>query len=109
MSPEDVLALLSPAQREAFQQTLADPAKVSALVAQEFQEDPPWWTIPKREEEDGEEEEKEEDLPPIVASEELPVLKVGADGKVVGHQLVYNLVAVLYVPLLHFYDYISSC
>jgi hypothetical protein len=101
LSPDDLLALLSPAQRAAFDMTLQDPTKVTALVAAEFQGELPWW---EHKEEaalagEGDEELPEESVRPALLDERiLPPLKLGADGKaVVSPQLVYNLVAVLYV------------
>ncbi|KAL8276114.1 hypothetical protein RQP46_011496 [Phenoliferia psychrophenolica] len=98
LSPEDVLALLSPAQRATFQQTLQDPTKVSALVSAEFQDEPPWWIKAEKpsveDEESGDED--GERLPPLLSEQQLPPLKLGPDGKVVGNQLVYNIVAVLF-------------
>ncbi|KAK4695655.1 hypothetical protein P7C70_g8512, partial [Phenoliferia sp. Uapishka_3] len=105
LSPEDVLALLSPAQRAMFQETLQDPAKVSALVSAEFMDEPPWWiptskSTPAGDEDDEEEsDEEEEDLkPPMLREDQLAVLKSDPEGKVVGHQLIYNITAVLCDP-----------
>lgn len=104
LSPDDVLALLSPAQRATFQQTLQDPSKVSALVSAEFQDEPPWWIksekardVPEDSDEDSGDDEQES-LPPILGDDQLPPLKTGPDGKILGHQLVYNIAAVLLVP-----------
>lgn len=101
---------MSPSQREAFDTTLSDPARVSALVAEEFQSDPPWWElanrVPETEEQEvsGEVHEYEEAVVPELVDEKLlPPLKVGEDGKVVANPLlVYIVVAVLCVfPLGH--------
>lgn len=97
------MALLSPAQQAAFQQTLQDPSKVSALVSAEFLDEPPWWIKSDKatKDDDGNDSEsgneEADDLPPILREEQLPPLKAAADGSVVGRQLVYNVVAVLYV------------
>ena len=110
LSPDTLLALLSPAQLAAFQSTLADPTKVTALVDQEFDPDLPWWELPEsdvpfvddaRNHDDVDEDEAEADLtpppakPPLLAPSELPPLRM-VDGQVaVNGKLVYNVVAVL--------------
>ncbi|GAA5898471.1 hypothetical protein JCM6882_007785 [Rhodosporidiobolus microsporus] len=122
LSPEDLLALLSPSQQAAFQSTLQDPTRVTKLVEEQFEGEEPWWIVEeerrvlremregarraaregKGEEEDGEEESDEEDedeedvRPEMVDEGKLPPLKVGPDGKAVANpQLVFNVVAAL--------------
>lgn len=112
LSPEDLLALLSPSQREAFDSTLRDPARVTALVREEFEGDLPWWAIEKEEPLEGEnqtpEEEDEEDpavQPDFVEFKSLPALKLAEDGKPIGNpRLVFNVVAVLFVVSILFPD-----
>ncbi|GAA6015794.1 hypothetical protein JCM10207_008797 [Rhodosporidiobolus poonsookiae] len=45
LSPEDLLAYLSPEQQAAFQSTLQDPARVTRLVDEQFEADEPWWIV----------------------------------------------------------------
>ncbi|GAA5938315.1 hypothetical protein JCM1841_006304 [Sporobolomyces salmonicolor] len=98
LPPEELLALLSPAQQAAFNSTLSDPARVNALVMQEFQGEYPWWIEEDQEEEELEDgEEPEVKRPPMLEASPLPPLTVGEDGKVaVTEKLVYNLVAVVF-------------
>ncbi|GAA5971069.1 hypothetical protein JCM21900_003611 [Sporobolomyces salmonicolor] len=98
LPPEELLALLSPAQQAAFNSTLSDPARVNALVMQEFQGEYPWWVEEDQEEEELEDgEEPEVKRPPMLEASQLPPLTVGEDGKVaVTEKLVYNLVAVVF-------------
>lgn len=100
LSPDDLLALLSPAQREAFDTTLQDPFKVTALVSEEFEGDKPWWEV-REESSDAEDEDAELEefgRPPLVDGSRLPPLRLDAEGKVmVDAKLVYNIVAVLFV------------
>ncbi|KAM0750353.1 hypothetical protein T439DRAFT_356985 [Meredithblackwellia eburnea MCA 4105] len=98
MSPEDVLALLSPTQRAAFEQTLSDPVKVTALVSAEFQNDSPWWSLSEEESQKLDvsvSESGPRKIPDMVDVSLLPPLKMGPDGQAAGQQLLYNLVAIL--------------
>ncbi|GAA5858753.1 hypothetical protein JCM1840_006542 [Sporobolomyces johnsonii] len=98
LPPEELLALLSPAQQAAFNSTLSDPARVNALVMQEFQGEHPWWIEEDQEDEELEDEEEPEvKRPPMLEASQLPPLNVGEDGKVaVSEKLAYNLVAVIF-------------
>ncbi|ORY92916.1 hypothetical protein BCR35DRAFT_349217 [Leucosporidium creatinivorum] len=98
LSPDALIALLSPSQRQAFDSTLSDPTKLNALVSQEFEEDKPWWdAVDSRLEGEEEAEGVETDRPPIVDAGRLPPMRLDADGKVVvPEKLVYNIVAVLF-------------
>ncbi|KAI5477970.1 zinc finger, HIT-type protein [Pseudohyphozyma bogoriensis] len=102
LTPEQVLELLSPAQQAAFTATLNDPAKMEALMRDEFEGDAPWWEAEDEEaerssEDEDEEDDLEEQRPQLVDEAVLPTLKIGDDGKVVvNSQLVYNVVAVLF-------------
>jgi hypothetical protein len=98
LSPDDLLALLSPTQRDAFDTTLRDPTLVSALVAAEFQPDLPWWINEESDEEEEEDLASPAGRPRLIDVKVLPVLKLGDDGKMVARQeLVFNIVAVLWV------------
>ncbi|GAA6028627.1 hypothetical protein JCM8097_007318 [Rhodosporidiobolus ruineniae] len=111
LSPDDLLALLSPQQQAAFQSTLSDPAQATKLVADQFEGDEPWWIVEEERkvlkelregakeaarklraeqggdggevEEDGEEsEEEEEDVrPPTLDPAVLPPMKKAPDGQ----------------------------
>lgn len=105
LSPDALLALLSPAQLATFQSTLADRTKVSALVDAEFEPDLPWWEVPdadapeERNEEGSDDGDSEDERlsakPELVPPDSLPPLRK-VDGKVaVSPKLVYNVVAVL--------------
>lgn len=101
MSPDDLLALLTPAQRATFDTTLQDPAKVTALVDAEFEGDQPWWENENAgpSGDGAASDEDEADMrPPFVDEQLLPPLKPNAEGKLLASpKLVYNVVAVLYV------------
>lgn len=102
--------MLSESQRKAFEGTLQDPTKISALVAQEFEVDPPWWELDASADtlgqgdlgrEDSDEAESDNDgisrtRPQLISSEILPPLKSDERGNVmVNPRLVYNIAAVL--------------
>lgn len=92
LSADDLLAFLSPAQREAFDITLRDPSKLSALVEEEFEQEIPWWETVQ---ELGQTEQPRQN-PNIVSQDLLPPLKMGEDGKaMVNPSLVYNILAIL--------------
>jgi hypothetical protein len=98
LSPDALLALLSPSQRQAFDSTLSDPTKLNALVSQEFEEDKPWWepAESRSESEEAEVEGVKVDRPPLMDAERLPPMRLDADDNVaVPEKLVYNVVAVL--------------
>jgi hypothetical protein len=102
MSPDDILALLSPAQRDAFDTTLRDPSKLSALVAAEFEAESPWWDTSDAASSSSETIELQTERPEIVNVELLPPLKIGEDGKpMVKTKLVYNVLAVMFVIALN--------
>ncbi|GAA6062065.1 hypothetical protein JCM10212_003563 [Sporobolomyces blumeae] len=98
LPPDELLALLSPAQQAAFSSTLADPARVNALVAQELEAEQPWWT-----EDDQEDEESDEPSlprtarPKLVDPALLPELPIEeATGKLkTSPGTLFNIVAVL--------------
>lgn len=95
LSPDDLLALLSPAQREAFDTTLRDPTLLSALVDAEFQAEPPWWE-PSPAAGTSDSVEVVSEQPEIVQEGLMPALKVGEDGRAtVSQKLIYNILAVL--------------
>lgn len=97
LSPDDLLALLSPSQREAFEGALQDPAKISALVNQEFQVEPPWWELKNQVHNDDDDDDlTPSSMPPALNRPSLPPLRLDAEGKpIVNPRLVYNIVAVL--------------
>lgn len=105
LTPEELLDLLSPTQREQFDTTLRDPVKASKLVDEEFEAEIPWWELSSINEvkedrinelDEEEEEEEEEERPSLIDTSLLPSLKIGEDGKAaVNPLLVYNVVAVL--------------
>ncbi len=105
LSSDALLSFLSPAQLAAFQATLADPSKATALVDQEFDPDLPWWELPDQEvpaelrdgddEDDGGEPALGSAKPPLLSPGELPPLRLVAGKPAVSPKLVYNVVAVL--------------
>lgn len=102
LSPDGILALLSPAQRDAFDTTLRDPSKLSALVAAEFEAESPWWDTSDAASSSSETIELQTERPEIVNVELLPPLKIGEDGKpMVTTKLVYNVLAVMFVIALN--------
>lgn len=105
LPPDELLALLSPAQQAAFSSTLADPARINALVAQELDTESPWWIQDEDEQDESEEEEEGEDDPPrqrrnqppaLVNPTSLPQIPLNENGKPkTPVKLVFNIVAVL--------------
>ncbi|BGP17660.1 hypothetical protein JCM10213_004644 [Rhodosporidiobolus nylandii] len=111
LSPDDLLALLTPSQQSAFQSTLQDPTRVNKLVDDYFEGDEPWWIVeeerkvlkelaeaskqaaraerekegaqeqPEEDADEESEEEVEEVRPPIMDQGKLPPLPKGSDGK----------------------------
>lgn len=94
LSPEELLELLSPAQRAAFDKTIQDQGRLSNLVTEEFRVDLPWWDVSQ----EAGEEAAPIQQPKLVHSQLLPPLKAGPDGKAATNpKLVHNVVAVLSV------------
>lgn len=104
LTPTELLSFLSPAQLSAFTSTLNDPTKLSRLVSEEFQGDAPWWEsvlLPTEIKEVDDEEEIGE-RPELVQEADLPMLRVGENGKALASsQLIYNIISVLCVPPLN--------
>lgn len=99
LSPEELLELLSPAQRAAFDTTIQDQGRVSNLVEQEFRVDLPWWDASRRTGEEATSIQQRK----LVDPQLLPPLKPTPAGKAATNpKLIYNVVAVLFVVSLHF-------